>query len=49
MSRKTVMGTRALVRPLLLALVLAGCSTGPSTEGRRVDLPAWYEDPSYPG
>jgi hypothetical protein len=48
-ERGMIMGTRALLRPLLLALLLAGCNTNPSTRDSSVQLPAWYEDPSYPG
>jgi hypothetical protein len=44
-----VMGMRALLRPLLFALMLAGCNTTPSTQDGAVKMPGWYENPSYPG
>lgn len=48
MNRKTVSWKRAQLRLFLFALLVSGCSSGPVSQGN-VELPAWYEDPSYPG
>lgn len=39
------------MRPFLYTLFLAAsaCGTGPVAQNGDVQLPAWYDDPSYPG
>ncbi len=46
---KIAVWLRVLTHPFLLLLFLSACSSGPAIQESRVELPFWYENPSYPG
>lgn len=49
LNKKGIKWARALLRPCLFALLVSGCNTVPVSQGGDVELPFWYDNPSYHG